>query len=273
MDDRSGEFTEIIQRFLPIIGELFRDFVPGSFTHPTEHLDKKLRESNQLIALEQGFNSFYRIDVFDPGYQVVLQVNKNSFAILIVPLDNFENTNTTTNISFSPDRSKQMYIYGIKANGEGPKISGNTLNLSSIAICNAMHIPELYISDSAGIRCHWNPSMEVQHFSLLRVMIGKPTFYSSLPGHFFNVDAAMSEIAMLQREISEDDKAYIRYYLDLSRTSGDCNRINDIIAKGMSLLKNPIEIFRFVATPYIPTGGRRKKTRRSRRKKKYTKKI
>jgi hypothetical protein len=282
-DDRSGEFTEIIDTFLPIIHGLFRDFKPGSFLHPTEHLDKKLRENPEPLRplFKNDFNSVYLIGLFRGiEYQVVLHLNINSFSILIVPQTNFDNTSTTTNISCSPYRKigMEMYTYGIKANGEGPKVSGNTLNRATMAICAAMHIPQLYISDSAGIRCHWDTRIEIQHFSLIRVIVGKPTFYSSLPGNFVNVDAAMDEIAMLQANTSDEDKAYIEEYLKMPFTSsGDCTRINKIVERGMTLLESqnrPIEIFRFIATPYRPTGGRRrKKTRRLRRKKKYTKRI
>jgi len=71
-----------------------------------------------------------------------------------------------------------MYIYGVKANGEGPKISGNVFNKAALDICREMHIPQLFISDSAGIPCYWNENIELKHFSVLRVMVGKPTFMS-----------------------------------------------------------------------------------------------
>jgi hypothetical protein len=276
MEDHTTEYNEIIHtKLLPVIRELFKDeFNPTSFIGPTQHLNEKLKQIKPFVQLEEGFTSVYKIADFNRDYQVVLCINPTSFQLLIVPLANYNNTPTTTNISCSADRSKKMYIYGIKANGEGPKVSGNALNRSIMDICKAMRIPQLYISDSAGIRCHWNPRIEIQHFSLIRVIIGKPTFYSSLPGHFYNEDGAMSEIAMLQDAIPEEDKAYIRHYLQFTPTApgDDCTRINAIIAKGMEL--NPVEIFRFVATPYVPTGGRRrKKTRRVRRKRKYTNKI
>jgi hypothetical protein len=269
--DKSSEFNAIIRTsLLPVLHDLFHGYKKtDDFLQPTSHLYSELNQS-PFELLEDGFTRIYRIGVFDDNeYQVVLQINKNSFALLIVPLSNFENTSRTTNISCSPDRKNKMYIYGIKANGDGPKVSGNVLNQTIMLICKEMCIPQLYISDSAGVKCFWDDRIEIQHFSLLRVMIGKPTFYSSLPGHFFDPEEATKEITMLQKSTDEEDKAYIRHYLTFQPPKGqdDCNRLNHIISKGMDLLGPNPAIFKFVATPYIHTGGR--KTRRKRNNK-YT---
>lgn len=263
--DKSSIFIQIIsQKLLPLINELFQDYIdePDNFLKPTNHLCTKLLNTN-LEKLEEGYNTVYRIDIIpDTNYQIILTINKNSFSLLIVSIDNFENTPEINNISVSPQRDIKMYIYGVKANGIGPKIKGNVLNSTAFEICKAMHIPELYISDSAGVKCYWDERIELEHFSILRVMVGKPTFYESLNGHFFNVEKAMEEKERIQTSITEEEKQYILYYLSclqnnkkIDSEKDNCNKINEIIKRGLLLLPEKPEIFRYVATPYNRSGG------------------
>jgi len=274
--DKSSEFMYIIQnKLLPIIDIIFSSYVydPANFIKPTEYLNTKLKENNGLTILESGFNSIYEIgEITDSDYRIIIKLNKTSFSLLIVPLDNFENTVNTNNIAFSPDRTLKMYVYGVKANGIGPQISGNVLNSAAFLICKAMHIPQLYISDSAGVKCYWDESIELQHFSILRVMAGKPTFYASLPGHFFDEAKAMAEIQKIQESITQEEKGYILHYLYSLKNKqepskgDDCNKINNIIENGIKILGAKPEIFRYIAMPYTESSGKIN-TRKSKKRK------
>ena len=288
--DNSEEFKRIISdNLLPIIHDIFKTYVddPSNFLKPTNYLNTKLKENNyenkytdSLRVLEKGFNSIYEVgQLVDSGFNVVITINPNSFLLTIVPLDNYQNDVRLNNLSFSPDRKLGMYIYGVKANGIGPKISGNVFNTVALDICKLMHISQLYISDSAGIKCYWDESIELQHFSILRVMVGKPTFYASLPGHFYNQDKAMEEMSRIQQSITSEERDYILHYLDSLKTNSkptsddDCKKIQDIIDKGIQVLGEKPEIFRYVAIPYTGNlgGKRNRKTKRKRIRKTKTK--
>ena len=259
--DKSDEFNKIIyEKVIPLLNEIFSSYIdePANCIKQTEYLYTSLKENNRgLKILEHGFNNFYEIDkIPDSFYRIILKLNKTGFSLLIVPLDNYENSPSINNVSFSFNRTIQMYMYGVKANGIGPKIRGNVLNNSAFLICKAMHISKLYIYDNASITCYWNKSIEIQHFSILRILAGKHTFYSSLPGHYYNVEKANSEIEQLQRCITADEKRYVLYYLNCieNKTSptaeDDCYKIIKIIDKGIRILGSRPEILRYVATPY-----------------------
>ena len=286
--DKSEEFKRIVsEKLLPIIYDIFKTYVddPSNFLKPTDYLNSKLKENKynaSLRVLEKGFNSIYEVgEIDDSGFKVVITINPNSFLLTIVPLDNYQNNARLNNLSFSPDRNLRMYIYGVKANGIGPKISGNVFNTIAFDICKAMHIPQLYISDSAGIKCYWDESIELQHFSILRVMVGKPTFYASIPGHFYNQDKAMEETSRIQGSITSEERDYILHYLDSLKTNreptseDDCKKIQDIIDKGLSVLGKKPEIFRYVATHYRGNlGGKIKRNRKTKRvKSRKTKRV
>ena len=172
-----------------------------------------------------------------------------------------------------------MYVYGVKANGEGPPVSGTNLNKIMMLVCEAMHIPQVYISDSAGIRCHWNKDIELEHFSILRVIAGKPTFYESLKGDFFDVAKAQEEKTRIQSLVTPAEKALVEHYMNSltnsSKEPGDCEALNTIIHRVYTDLKTfrggKPELFRYVATPYT-AGGRRRTRKRTRRPRRHTRK-
>jgi hypothetical protein len=266
INDVSEMYFDLINNMLlPKISVIFEDYTdyvsPSEYTKPTEHLATRLRETNPDIQyfqlLEDGYNQIYRVCIIpETNYQITLTLNQRSFSLSTVPLDNYYNTTRTNNLSLSPDRNKKMYIYGVKANGDGPRIRGNVLNRVAFMICEAMHIPELYISDSAGVACYWDPDIELEHFSILRVIAGKTTFYESLPGHFLKVEEAMREKEKLQSEISTSDKLYVLQYLEsLQHNSApqigeNCSKIKEIIRMAIHMLPKHPAIFQYVATPY-----------------------
>jgi hypothetical protein len=121
-------------KLLPVIDTVFKkyndDDDPNNFLKPTNHLDTVLKNfKHGLSVLQYGFNTIYKIsDFVDSGYQIIMQINATTFTISIVPFDNIQNNVTNNYFGFSPERSKKMYIYSVKANGKGPKIKGNVLN-------------------------------------------------------------------------------------------------------------------------------------------------
>lgn len=289
--DKSDQFNQIMnERLLPMITRMFSDFSAKDFLEPTRHLDNKFKEQfgesdevpeyekkteGGIEVLGSDFNSYYKIADIGEDYMVIIKLNQNCFSLSIVPDDDYEhNTSETNYIAFSPERKKSMYIYGVKANGEGPKISGNTFNKAALDICREMHIPQLFISDSAGIPCYWNENIELKHFSVLRVMVGKPTFYESMAGHFLNPEAAAKEKEAIYAAITEEERTIIKEYLNSLKNpkdpskSGICDQINEIInkvAKDESGNNKKLEIYDYVATPYQATEGGKRRRRTKRR--------
>jgi len=268
--------TLVETTLIPILSDIFRGFVadPADYKKPTSHLYTELSTRGVFTVLDSGYTTTYKVtDIPDSDYQLVLDINRFTFALRIVPQAKFENTARTNYISFSRDDRIGMYVYGVKANGEGPPVSGTSLNKMMMMVCKAMRIPNVYISDSAGIRCHWNKDIELEHFSILRVMAGKPTFYESLKGHFWDVAKAQEEKRLLQGLLEPGEKALIeRYLASLTNTSieaGDCEKVKAIVTKGYEALKairgGKPELFRYVATPCENGGSRSTRKRRRRR--------
>jgi hypothetical protein len=205
-------------------------------------------------------------------------MNDKTFELRIATSSDIENPKSNY-ISFSRNDRLKMYVYGIKANGEGPPVSGTNLNKIMMLVCEAMRISSIYISDSAGIQCHWNKDVELEHFSILRVLGRKPTFYESLKGHFWNVEKANEEKDLLQRLVTPKEKELLNlYFASLTNPSvkrGDCKALQEIIHRAYEALKASSgdipELFRYVATPYI--ADRKKNTRkRFRRGRRFTRK-
>ena len=145
-----------------------------------------------------------------------------------------------------------MYIYGIRSSSNlTPTISGNILNNIMFQVYKAMKIKQIFISDSAGIACSWDERISLDHFSILRVIGGKNTFYESLPGHFLNPSEAEKERAIIQ-DVSSEDKSFVKEYLKLDKrkNSEGCHRINHIIEQAMKKIKLNNDLLKYVMTPY-----------------------
>jgi hypothetical protein len=265
----SAKIVSIVYSILiPKIHEAFSSFTfdPNDFEKPTKHLNAKLKENCEPFlrySLPGAYKNLYKVDDIDEDYGVFLELTDFGMSICILDLDMFQNTPETNYISISRDTGKKLYIYGIKTNGVGPTVSGNVFNQVMYNICKEMFITQVFISDSASVQCYLDSNYGINHFSLMRTIIGKPTFYSSLPGHFFNQEAAQEEIEIVQSGTSAEDKQNIRDYLDKKNFRDtpheSCDEINNIIQKASELLPAYPELYKYVVTPYIPPkkGGKR----------------
>ena len=235
---------------------------------PTEYLYKNVAKLG-LTEIKKGpMETTYDIGQIEGDFHIYVTLSNTAFQVQIIDItvkEEQRDAKKMNNFGFSPNSAKNMYIYGVKANGEGPKIPGKELNNIAFDICQLMHIPELFISDSAGVQCHYDKRIDLDHFSILRVMAGKKsgekgyvegpgdTFYESLRGHFLNPDAVAKEKQTIYDAISAEERKLIREYLDSldkpedSSKSDICNQFNDIIKK-----VNPKEIFSYISIPYGP---------------------
>ena len=231
---------------------------------PTEYLYKNVAKLGLTEFKKGPMETTYDIGQIEGDFHIYVTLSNTAFQVQIIN-NKVETQDSISNFGFSADRQRNMYIYGVKANGEGPKFPGKELNNLAFDICQLMHIPELFISDSAGVPCHYDKRIELDHFSILRVMAGKKsgekgyvegpgdTFYESLRGHFLNPEAAEKEKQTIYDGISAEERKLIREYLDSldkpedSSKSDICNQFNDIIKK-----VNAQEIFSYIAIPYGP---------------------
>lgn len=273
--------TIIYSTLIPKVREVFSSFVfdPNDFEKPTKHLNTKLKENCEpflRFSLAGAYKNLYKIGDIDDEYGVFLELTDFGMSISILDLDFFQNTPDTNYISISRDTGKRMYIYGIKTNGNGPTLGGNVFNKVMFDICKEMFVTQVFISDSASVQCYFDNTIGINHFSLMRAIIGKPTFYSSLPGHFFNQEAVQREIEIIQTGTSPEEKQNIRDYLDKKifkeTPSESCDQINTIIQKASALLPPYPELYKYVVTPYVPPrkGGKRNTKKYSKKQRRRT---
>ena len=277
MSSPQDNFTIFINGLINIIKEVFKNYndkdTEDNHYAPTEHLNANV-ETLKTKGLLNLFSSGTNETIYDAGqiegdFHIYVTMSNTGFTVAIKNKNGVQEAKKINNFSISSngqkDNKDKMYVYGVRANGDRPKISGTVLNKAAFDICEAMHIPELMISDSAGVPCHYDETIELDHFSILRVMAGKKsgkdsyidgpgdTFYQSLTGHFLNEDAAVKEKQTIYDAINVQERVVIRDYLN-SLKSGDnlsakkdvCNEINVIINKGKAK-----EILSYVATPYL----------------------
>jgi hypothetical protein len=262
------------------IRKTFSDFSfdPNDYEKPMRHLNNKLIENCLPFERKSEMGSYknlYKIKNIDENYGLYLEINPFGLSISILDLKTNDNNENTNYISMYRETKKRMYMYSIKTNGKGPTVSGNTFNQIMFNVCKEMYITQVFISDSASVKCYWDNSIDINHFSLMRVIIGKPTFYSSIPGNFANPEAALNEIKILQEGITNEEKQFILDYLEKKPqiNNSSCNDLNKIIQKASNLLSSYPEIYKYIATPYVPNIGGRKKIKKykSKKNKKYKK--
>ncbi len=259
-------YIDFIASFSGELERIFHDYNPASYkdeSGKTMHLLKVGLRYNKVLEL--GHKKEYNVQLTDK-YQALISLFNKSFSITILPLidgditQGYEEHGNTNNTSISYTDKRKMYIYGVKASSPlTPRISGTVLNNSMRDICRAMKISQVFISDSAGVNCAWDESISIDHFSILRVIGGKSTFYESLPGHFLNPEKAQEEKDILERETSLEEKEFVKKYLHLKKEKNrdGCDRINAIIESAIEKLNNHAgkskdfvpHLFEYVMTP------------------------
>jgi hypothetical protein len=259
-------YIDFIASFSGELERIFRDYDPASYKNEsgkTRHLLKMGLPYHKLV--EKGHTKEYNVQLSDK-YQALISLFNESFSITILPLidgditKGYKEQDNTNNTSISYQDRRKMYIYGVKASSPlTPRISGTILNRSMFDICKAMKISQVFIADSAGVNCAWDESISVDHFSILRVIGGKATFYESLPGHFLNPEKAQEEKDILERETPLEEKEMVKKYLQLKKEKNPdgCHHINAIIHSAIEKLNNHAgkpkdfvpHLFEYVMTP------------------------
>jgi len=258
--------NQISEVLFPLLDRIFTNYVvpaANPFDPTNVLLQYLLRTSTSgLECIEHGFNSVFLVATIMDNFFVLLKLNTTCLTLFISD-ETMDSSENSTYIGLSPDRKRQMYVYGVKSGSIGPRISGNILNRLMIEICKRMHIESVFISDGAGVGCYCDSNTEIQHFSVLRVLLGKPTFYSSLPGNFEDPIKAHYEIKLLQNSISKHEKMILVEYMSkmtsqLTCTLDLCAQVNGIISRLLLLLSPHPAFFNYIVKPMEMTtsGGR-----------------
>jgi len=227
------------------------------------------------LNTESGYSKLYNLE-----NDIVFESGPKSISIKFMDKDGKQLG--LNNVGFSWDNNRKMYVLGVKMSGPGPKISGTAAITHLKHIAHAMKIDALYLHDAAGIECYTSPRgrpIEIKHFSILRVIVGKPTFYEAFGGVFNHPDNAARAKELLQTEISDKDKATCLAYMQaLGKTPKPedeslCTNINRIIQESLvKLQKRGLDnaLLEFIIIIPQKGGGKlRKKAKRTRRRRRF----
>jgi hypothetical protein len=236
-----------------------------------------------------GHKKLFKLLSLDNNDFFILQVNKRSLSLKFFNTINDDDVGNN-NIGFSWQPSRNMYIGGIKTdqtNVEDDKIIytfSGTFGLEMMKnIMISLKMKSFFIDDAAHVFCPWDNKIDIENFSIARIIAGKDGFYERLPGHFTYPEKAKQAKIFLRnpQNTSQEDIDLCKRFVDRKEgTSSECNNINRIIKESIQKLrendflsdKGQIVLFEYIVinTTMTNTGGNKKsrKSKKSRRNKK-----
>lgn len=294
INDITVKFKKIIEALIKKINDMFKYYDTTNYTtnskksyndilwKPTKHLFEKYGLDLPDGTIEEKNNNGNLINYLinldgDDKFKINIELYETSFRLEII--DKKLSSTSHNSFAFSKDNDKKMYMYGVKANVQGVFVSGTVLNQSAMKIAKSMRIPELYIGDSAGIKCAGDNSIELNHFSLLRIINDQETFYQSTmkPGYFYFLKDITTEEEK-QRLFREEKQKLLdklqqtdidlvkKYMKNIKKPENiiptNCSELNCIIEKIVgshpeskcsvkNLIKYESELLKYVAQPLL----------------------
>ena len=221
------------------------------------------------------------------------EVNKGGFGIMFYSYDDTTNAVVQinrNNIGVSWSEKRNMYIGGIKANDEGYYITGKVGLMAMMELCKVCKLKKLFIDDAAWVNCnflknHTGKPIEINHFSLVRIMNGSKGYYeSNLPGNYADPELAEAAKKFLLTDfvpnLSQKEKEILQDFVKCSKEpcpdipSSNCAILNDIVNKAKEELKKNkfvdkdgvIVLFHYIAGFPIKGGKQTKKRKNTKRK-------
>ena len=212
--------------------------------------------------------------------------------------DGIEDLNSN-NIGLSWDPADKWYIYGVKTNDKGVFISGNLAQKYAFEIAKSCKLREFFIHDAAVVNCKFGVSEEkdikdendIKHFSLARILNGKPGFYENPPTVNYRQpdEAAKAKkylVEVFYETLDERDKKILKDFVNCARIYcsdipiTQCAELNQILEKAheelivKEFLSDRLRVPRatvleeliYLDTKYV--GGKRKKVKKTIKKKK-----
>lgn len=224
---------------------------------------------------------------------LVFEVTKVGFSIMFYSYNKATNKAkriNLNNIGISWSEKRNMYIGGIKTNDEGYSITGKVGLMGMSELCKACKLTKLFIDDAAWVNCnflqnHTGKPIEIDHFSLVRIMNGSKGYYeSNLPGNYTDPELAEKAKKFLLEDfvpsLSEEEKKVLKDFVKCSKQecldipSSNCTILNSIVSKAIIELKKNgfvnkdgvVILFHYIAI-FSSKGGKQNKKRRSKKRK------
>ena len=221
-----------------------------------------------------------------------------------VLVDYLEDLNNN-NFGFSWDSRDKWYVYGVKTNDKGFTIPGKDAGIYTMDIVKACKIQRLFIHDAAYVSCQFGvdkyalvsavpstepaprPTIDIDHFSIARILANKKGFYESDSVQYLEPEKARNAKQYLSsvfyNSLTKQQQTILKDFQRCAREScieipsDNCSLLNSIINDAITgLHKNGFTSSRSSNTVlseliYTPTesqlGGKRKrKARKSARK-------
>ena len=268
-------FPEFIRELKNVYSNLSDEHVKENLDKPinTEYLFNNIRSNsyfeskymhlyNNPNPTTKKFNLYTLSDPEDE-YQkyVVLEVNKNSIGIYFKQYDpemypgleefvddGIEDLNSN-NIGLSWDNVDKWYIYGVKTNDKGVFIPGNMAQKYAFKIAGTCKLQKFFIHDAAVVNCKFGVSEEkdiqdkndIEHFSLARILNGKPGFYENPPiVNYYELEraqAAKQYLSEYYKTLDNKEKQILKDFVNCARIYcsdipvSQCAELNIILKK------------------------------------------
>lgn len=120
-------------------------------------------------------------------------------------------------------------------------MTGESAVRAIMKIAQIMKIRQLFVSDASTVRCAYDPSIEIEHYSLLRLISGSTGYYERFGGHYVKPDETAKSIALVIARLEPSEIAACKEYMAFVRSgtgSGHTNRdLNGILQKAVGILK------------------------------------
>ena len=125
-------------------------------------------------------------------------------------------------------------------NCSSSSMTGESAVRAIMKIAQIMNIHQLFVSDASTVRCAYDPSIEIEHYSLLRLISGSPAYYERFGGHYVKPDEVAKSIALVIARLEPSEIAACKEYMAFVRTglgSGRGPCLNSILQKAVGILK------------------------------------
>lgn len=210
--------------------------------------------------------------------------------------DGIEDLNSN-NIGLSWDNVDKWYIYGVKTNDKGVFIPGNLAQKYAFEIAKACKLQKFFIHDAAVVNCKFGVSEEkdiqdkndIEHFSLARILNGKPGFYEYPPiVNYYELQraqAAKLHLSEYYKKLDDREKKILKDFVNCAKIycsdipitqCAELNKIlktahEDLIANGFASSRRDqkatvLEELIYDGSMFV--GGKHKKVKKTIKKKK-----
>lgn len=228
------------------------------FREVASHSDNLLETIFDNVDEHPYFIEKYQPEVSNPPYYKTYYLNNIPGTATYITLELRKKTISVNfykdgiqlglnNIGLAWNSSKNMYIGGIRMKQKEPEIfhvNGKLGMQMLILIANSVGIKHLYISDSAYVVCPFSNTEEIDidYFSIARILAGKNGFYESFKGSLFREKAHEAK-DFIKSRATQDEKALCKLFVTCVKTNDCpidptlCNELNKIIKRMKELLQ------------------------------------